>query len=56
MGETITLTAGDGHEFSAYEERPSGTVRGGLVVVQEIFGVKPIFAVWPAAMRPTATT
>ena len=39
MGETITLTAGDGHEFSAYEERPSGAVRGGLVVVQEIFGV-----------------
>jgi carboxymethylenebutenolidase len=39
MGETITLTAGDGHKFSAYEERPSGTVRGGLVVVQEIFGV-----------------
>jgi carboxymethylenebutenolidase len=39
MGETIALTAGDGHKFSAYEERPTGTVRGGLVVVQEIFGV-----------------
>ncbi len=39
MGETITLTAGDGHKFSAYEETPSGPVRGGLVVVQEIFGV-----------------
>src|SRR5262245_33605823 len=39
MGETITLTAGDGHKFSAYEERPRGTERGGLVVVQEIFGV-----------------
>src|SRR5438552_8010540 len=39
MGETITLTAGDGHKFSAYEERPTGVERGGLVVVQEIFGV-----------------
>ena len=39
MGETITLTAGDGHKFSAYEEKPAGEPRGGLVVVQEIFGV-----------------
>jgi len=39
MGETITLTAGDGHKFSAYEEKPSGASRGGLVVIQEIFGV-----------------
>jgi carboxymethylenebutenolidase len=41
MGETITLTAGDGHKFSAYEEKPSGAPRGGLVVIQEIFGVNP---------------
>jgi len=39
MGETIRLTAGDGHEFSAYEAQPAGAVRGGLIVVQEIFGV-----------------
>jgi len=39
MGETITLTASDGHKLSAYTEKPSGTVRGGLVVIQEIFGV-----------------
>jgi carboxymethylenebutenolidase len=39
MGETIALTAGDGHKFGAYEEKPAGTVRGGLVVIQEIFGV-----------------
>lgn len=40
MGQTITLTAHDGHNLSAYEKTPSsGTVRGGLVVVQEIFGV-----------------
>lgn len=40
MGKMITLTAADGHSFSAYEKTPSsGIVRGGLVVVQEIFGV-----------------
>ncbi len=36
---TISLTAKDGHHFSAYEVAPSGAPRGGLVVVQEIFGV-----------------
>ena len=36
---TTTLTATDGHTFSAYVARPSGTPRGALVVVQEIFGV-----------------
>jgi len=40
MGKEITLKANDGHSFSAYEKTPSsGIVRGGLVVVQEIFGV-----------------
>ena len=39
MGETINLTAEDGHELSAYRAQPAGTPRGGLVVVQEIFGV-----------------
>lgn len=39
MGEQITLTADDGHRFAAYRARPAGTPRGGLVVVQEIFGV-----------------
>jgi carboxymethylenebutenolidase len=40
MGKEITLDAGDGHRFAAYEKTPSsGIVRGGLVVVQEIFGV-----------------
>jgi carboxymethylenebutenolidase len=39
MGETLTLTAEDGHKFSAYKATPSGTPRGGIVVVQEIFGV-----------------
>lgn len=39
MGTTIELTASDGHVFSAYEARPEGAPRGGIVVVQEIFGV-----------------
>ena len=39
MGETIRLRAADGVELSAYLAAPSGTPRGGLVVVQEIFGV-----------------
>ena len=39
MGHSIQLTAKDGVEIGAYESAPEGTVRGGLVVVQEIFGV-----------------
>ncbi len=43
--ETITLTAADGNKFSAYTAEPvgtadgSGAIKGGIVVVQEIFGV-----------------
>ena len=33
------LTAADGHRLQAYESVPSGAARGGVVVVQEIFGV-----------------
>ena len=39
MGQMIELTARDGHKFSAYRAEPSGTPRGGLVVLQEIWGV-----------------
>jgi carboxymethylenebutenolidase len=39
MGETLTLTAEDGHRFTGYRARPAGAPRGALVVVQEIFGV-----------------
>lgn len=39
MGETIKLTAEDGHEFDAYIALPEGTPKGGVVVMQEIFGV-----------------
>jgi carboxymethylenebutenolidase len=39
MGEKITLTARDGHTLSAYKAVPDGNAKGGLVVIQEIFGV-----------------
>lgn len=35
----IELTAGDGHRLGAYRAEPKGAPRGGIVVVQEIFGV-----------------
>ena len=41
MGTQIELTAGDGHVLSAYLAEPSGKARGGVVVIQEIFGVNP---------------
>lgn len=39
MGSTINLTSSDGFQLSAYQADPEGPVRGGVVVVQEIFGV-----------------
>lgn len=39
MGTTITLTAADGHQFSAYRAEPQGAAKGTLVIIQEIFGV-----------------
>lgn len=38
-GEWTKLTAADGHELDAWRVEPSGTARGAVVVVQEIFGV-----------------
>ena len=35
----ISLTAADGHQLGAYRADPAGDPRGGVVVVQEIFGV-----------------
>jgi carboxymethylenebutenolidase len=35
----MSLTSSDGFELSAYRAEPEGTARGGVVVVQEIFGV-----------------
>lgn len=39
MSEVVRLKASDGHELDAYVARPAGEPVGGLVVVQEIFGV-----------------
>jgi len=39
MGEHIELTAGDGVKIGAYVAKPAGKPKGGIVVIQEIFGV-----------------
>src|SRR3546814_912282 len=39
MGDTIQLTAADGHRFDVYQAKPTGKARGALLVIQEIFGV-----------------
>jgi len=39
MGNWIELTAADGARIAGYRADPPGRLRGGLVVVQEIFGV-----------------
>src|SRR5665647_274262 len=37
--ETIKLTASDGHTFEAFHAAPKGASKGGLVILQEIFGI-----------------
>jgi carboxymethylenebutenolidase len=39
MGIQVELTATDGHRLSAYLAEPKAAARGGIVVIQEIFGV-----------------
>ena len=39
MGKHFTLTAADKHEVGAYRADPAGAAKGGMVVIQEIFGV-----------------
>ena len=39
MGKSITLTASDGFTPGAYRADPAGAPKGGVVVIQEIFGV-----------------
>jgi len=41
MGDVVRLTAQDGHVFDAYRAAPSGTPWGGVVIIQEIFGLTP---------------
>ncbi|MFX5714079.1 dienelactone hydrolase family protein, partial [Acinetobacter baumannii] len=39
MGEDIKLTASDNFQLGAYRVDPSGSPKGAVVVIQEIFGV-----------------
>ena len=39
MGEHITIEGKDGFELGAYLARPQGDAKGGVLVIQEIFGV-----------------
>ena len=39
MGQMIELKTKDGQTISAYKAEPSGKPRGGVVVIQEIWGV-----------------
>jgi carboxymethylenebutenolidase len=39
MGQNVELNASDGHRLSAYAAGPGSAPRGGIVVIQEIFGV-----------------
>jgi carboxymethylenebutenolidase len=39
MGSMIELQAADAHKLGAYRAEPAGKPRGGVVVIQEIFGV-----------------
>jgi carboxymethylenebutenolidase len=39
MGHSVELTAADGHRLAAYLSEPASKPRGGVVIVQEIFGV-----------------
>jgi carboxymethylenebutenolidase len=39
MGKPLSLTAADAHKLGAYRADPAGASKGGVVVVQEIFGV-----------------
>ncbi len=39
MGKHFSLTAADKHQLGAYRADPKGAPKGGIVVVQEIFGV-----------------
>jgi carboxymethylenebutenolidase len=39
MPQTLTLTAPDHHTFPVYQANPTGTPKGAVIVLQEIFGV-----------------
>ena len=39
MGQNVSLSTKDGHTLNGYVAEPSGTPKGGVIVIQEIFGV-----------------
>jgi carboxymethylenebutenolidase len=39
MGKAITMTMSDGEDIAVYHSQPEGERKGGLVLIQEIFGV-----------------
>ena len=39
MADHITVTAADGFSLAAYEAKPDAPARGGMIILQEIFGV-----------------
>jgi len=39
MGEMIQLTADNGHTLAGYRATPAATPKGGIVILQEIFGI-----------------
>jgi carboxymethylenebutenolidase len=39
MGEWTKLTTADGHELTAWAALPEQTPKGGIVIIQEIFGI-----------------
>ena len=39
MGKRLSLVAADGFKLGAYRADPAGKPKGGVVVIQEIFGV-----------------
>jgi dienelactone hydrolase len=49
LGKHFSLVAADSFKLGAYRADPSGTPKGGIVVIQEIFGVNHHIR---AAIRP----
>lgn len=39
MGDMLKLKAGDGHTLGAYRAEPAAAPKGGIVILQEIFGI-----------------
>lgn len=39
MGQHVKLTTADAHTLGSYRADPAGTPKGGMIVIQEIFGV-----------------